>query len=70
MPCNSDWGNEWNISWGYSVGGDTSVMTVLNTGSDDDAWFGWNGVSTKTDFNDVGPNPVYAVGTFVRTAKK
>jgi hypothetical protein len=39
-------------------------MTVVNEGEQRDAWFGWNSVSTTTDFEDVGPNPVYALGTF------
>lgn len=39
-------------------------MTVLNRDLQQDAWFGWNAVSKTERFSDVGPNAVYALGTF------
>jgi hypothetical protein len=39
-------------------------MTVVNEVEKQDAWFGYNCVSTTSDFVDVGPNKVYALGTF------
>lgn len=56
--------NEIPNSWGYNSAYDSAVMTVVNEAEQYDAWFGWNSVSTTTVFPDVGPNPVYALGTF------
>jgi hypothetical protein len=39
-------------------------MTVVNEVEKQDAWFGYNSLSDTTVFEDVGPNPVYALGTF------
>lgn len=39
-------------------------MTVVNEEEKQDAWFGYNEVSNTTNFEEVGPNPVYALGTF------
>ena len=41
-------------------------MTIVNEPEEEDAWFGWNSVSTRTYFEDVGPNPVYTLGTFTK----
>ncbi|KAN0103007.1 hypothetical protein V8E51_011320 [Hyaloscypha variabilis] len=66
--CNGDSAHSggWQISWGYNndTGRDSAVMTVLNQPLDEDAWFGWNYVNNRTQFEDVGPNPVYTIGTF------
>jgi hypothetical protein len=66
--CNGDsaYSGGWQISWGYNndTGRDSAVMTVLNQPLDEDAWFGWNHVNNRTQFEDVGPNPVYTIGTF------
>jgi hypothetical protein len=66
LPCNNDHGNPWDISWGYNSKYDSAVMTVVNEAEQEDAWFGWNSISSTTDFEDVGPNSVYAVGTFTK----
>jgi len=39
-------------------------MTVLNRDLQQEAWFGWNDISKNSKFPDVGPNAVYALGTF------
>lgn len=41
-------------------------MTLASEDLQEDAWFGWNDVSknTVTHFQNVGPNAVYALGTF------
>ncbi|KAE9374444.1 hypothetical protein N431DRAFT_503296 [Stipitochalara longipes BDJ] len=66
--CNGDNAHSggWQISWGYNnnTGHDSAVMTVLNQPLNQDAWFGWNYVNNRTQFEDVGPNPVYTIGTF------
>jgi len=54
----------WEISWGYNANADSAVMTVLNQQLQQDAWFGFDRISTTTYQPNVGPNPVYAVGTF------
>jgi len=66
--CNGDSSHSggWQISWGYNnnTGRDSAVMTVLSQPLNQDAWFGWNYVNNRTQFEDVGPNPVYTVGSF------
>ena len=64
VPCNNAYGSPWVISWGYNADYDFAVMTVVNEDAKQDAWFGYNDVSNTTDFEEVGPNPVYALGTF------
>jgi hypothetical protein len=39
-------------------------MTVVNQNLNEDAWFGWNHVNNRTQFENVGPNPVYNLGSF------
>ena len=66
--CNGDSAHSggWQISWGYNnnTGRDSAVMTVLSQPLDQNAWFGWNYVNNRTQFEDVGPSPVYTIGTF------
>jgi len=65
IPCAPS--SVWSINWGYSNSGDFSVMTILNSANvsaKQDAYFGYNGVAQATKFPDVGPQPVYAEGTF------
>ena len=66
--CNGDSAHSggWQISWGYnnSTGHDSAVMTVLSQPLNQNAWFGWNYVNNRTQFEDVGPNPVYWIGTW------
>jgi len=66
--CNGDAAQSggWQISWGYNSDHDSAVMTVVNQPLDQDAWFGWNYVNNRTQFEDVGPNSVYTLGTFTR----
>ncbi|PVH81702.1 hypothetical protein DL98DRAFT_653861 [Cadophora sp. DSE1049] len=66
IGCNAHTGVDggWVISWGYNSVYDFAVMTVVNRDLQQDTWFGWNGVSKNPKFPDVGPNPVYALGTF------
>jgi hypothetical protein len=33
-------------------------MTVLSVTRNEDAWFGWNNISSTNSFEDVGPNAV------------
>ncbi|KAH8821540.1 hypothetical protein F5884DRAFT_850763 [Xylogone sp. PMI_703] len=61
VPCASNW----QISWGYNAGTDSAVMTVLNVQLQQDAWFGFDRVTSTIQHPDVGPNPVYPVGSFV-----
>lgn len=45
-------------------------MTLVNEDKEQDAFFGWNRVVARgtpggsAKFEDVGPNKVYALGTF------
>jgi len=48
---------------GYNPAYDSAVMTVVSQPLQEDAWFGWNNVSGG-NLPDVGPNPVYKLGTF------
>jgi hypothetical protein len=36
----------------------TLQMTVLSTILNEDAWFGWNNISSTSTFQDIGPNDV------------
>lgn len=51
---------------GYNPAYDSAVMTVLSKPLNQDAWFGWNSVSSMTNMPDVGPNTVYEIGTFTK----
>jgi len=66
IGCNAHTGIDggWVISWGYNSVYDFAVMTVLNRDLQQEAWFGWNDISKNSKFPDVGPNAVYALGTF------
>jgi len=44
----------------------TSQMTVLSTIRNEDAWFGWNNISTTSTFQDVGPNDVSVTRELLR----
>ncbi|APA08204.1 hypothetical protein SS1G_00095 [Sclerotinia sclerotiorum 1980 UF-70] len=56
--------NDWQVNWGYNTDGDFAVMTIVDTVKQQDAFFGWNSVISTTNFEDKGPETVYAVGTF------
>ncbi|KAJ8064421.1 hypothetical protein OCU04_006761 [Sclerotinia nivalis] len=54
----------WQVNWGYNSAGDFAVMTIVDTVKGQDAFFGWNTITSTTNFEDKGPNTVYALGTF------
>ncbi|KAF7955436.1 uncharacterized protein EAE97_000695 [Botrytis byssoidea] len=54
----------WQINWGYNPNGDFAVMTIVDTLGGNDAFFGWNQITSTTSFEDKGPNTVYKLGTF------
>ncbi|PQE22239.1 surface SP1 protein [Rutstroemia sp. NJR-2017a WRK4] len=63
IPCAAP-SSGWHINWGYNPNGDFAVMTVVNTVASQDAFFGYDQVAKATSFKDVGPESVYALGTF------
>ncbi|KAF7921219.1 uncharacterized protein EAE98_008645 [Botrytis deweyae] len=56
----------WQVNWGYNPNGDFAVMTIVDTEKGNDAFFGWNQITSTstTTFEDKGPNTVYKLGTF------
>ncbi|CCD51336.1 hypothetical protein H4I96_02286 [Botrytis cinerea] len=56
--------SSWQVSWGYNPSGDFAVMTIVDTEKGNDAFFGWNQITTTESFEDKGPNTVYKLGTF------
>jgi hypothetical protein len=51
------------ISWGYHPVYDYTVMTVLSETLRENAWSGWNYVSSAMSFQDVGTNLVSQIDT-------
>jgi hypothetical protein len=62
-PCATT--SPYQISWGYNEQYDSAVMTVLSTTEKRNAWFGFDAVNSEDPhvYGDVGPNPVYDVGS-------
>lgn len=59
LPCNP-FAGFFEVSWGYSATGTPpfAIITVVNTDTETEAFFGIDNPNDATDFGDIGPSLV------------